>query len=161
MGVSWYEALAYCAWLTATLDDGYVYHLPTEAQWERAARGVAGGRYPWGDEWAEGLCNSVETGMETTLPVGLFPQGATRDGVQDMVGNVFEWCYDWYAQDYYARSIDAHNPSGPEKGDMHVLRGGSWWNKGSTVCRCGYRLRYDSWAGIHDRGFRCARTYSS
>jgi formylglycine-generating enzyme required for sulfatase activity/transcriptional regulator with XRE-family HTH domain len=172
VGVTWYEAVAYCAWLTATLNDGHTYCLPTEAQWERAARGSpspsqgegigeGSNRYPWGEEWQEDHCNSQETGLETTSPVGLFPQGAAQGGLQDMAGNVYEWCHDWYVEDYYARSREAHNPAGPEKGEMRVLRGGSWYDKGPVYSRCGYRYwSYPrSWGNIS--GFRCARTLSS
>ena len=161
MGVTWYEAVAYCAWLTATLDDGYTYRLPTEAEWERAARGSEGWTFPWGDEWQADRCNSEETGLGTTSPVGLFPRGATGSGLQDMAGNVWEWCRDWYAGDYYVRSRDGHNPSGPKEGVFHVLRGGSGWNKGPSACRCGYRGRIypDDW--FLNWGFRCARTLSS
>jgi len=172
VGVTWYEAAAYCAWLTATLDDGHTYRLPTEAQWERAARGLPSpcqgegtgegvNRYPWGEKWREDHCNSQETGLGTTSPVGLFPQGAAGGGIQDMAGNVWEWCHDWYAEDYYARSRDARNPAGPEKGEYRVLRGGSWYDKGSTYCRCGARYRGNPWFRGLDWGFRCARTLSS
>jgi formylglycine-generating enzyme required for sulfatase activity/transcriptional regulator with XRE-family HTH domain len=166
VGVTWYEAVAYCAWLTATLNDSHTYRLPTEAQWERAARGSpcegeGVNRYPWGEEWQEDHCNSEETGLETTSPVGLFPQGAAQGGLQDMAGNVYEWCQDWYAGDYYARSREAHNPSGPEKGEMRVLRGGSWYDKGLVYSRCGYRNWFNPRFGNYDWGFRCARALSS
>jgi len=154
VGVSWYEAVAYCRWLTATCADGYVYRLPTEAEWERAARwgntplpvgeGIGERVYPWGagdDEWREGYCNSKEAGLEVTSPVGLFPLGAAKGDIHDMVGNVYEWCGDWYGEDYYAQSQDAHNPIGPKKGNLRVLRGGSWYTEGPTLCRCGYRRR--------------------
>jgi formylglycine-generating enzyme required for sulfatase activity/transcriptional regulator with XRE-family HTH domain/energy-coupling factor transporter ATP-binding protein EcfA2 len=161
VGVTWYEAVAYCAWLSAALDDGHTYRLPTEAEWERAARGPQGWAYPWGDEWREDHCNSKESNLGVTSPVGLFPQGAAGGGLQDMAGNVYEWCQDWYAQDYYARSGDAHNPAGPEKGEMRILRGGSWWSTGTAYCRCGFRYRLVPWDWYNGRGFRCARTSSS
>jgi formylglycine-generating enzyme required for sulfatase activity len=160
VGVNWYEAVAYCRWLTATLNDGYVYRLPTEAEWERAARGPQGWAYPWGDAWQEGFCNSKEAGLEQTSPAGLFPQGATSEGVHEMVGNVWEWCRDWYAEDAYAES-EPRNPTGPASGSSRVLRGGSWYNDGPPVCRCGYRDRYNPWGGLSLRGFRCVRILSS
>jgi formylglycine-generating enzyme required for sulfatase activity len=173
VGVTWYEAIAYCAWLTATLDDGHIYRLPTEAEWERAARGLpspcegeglgerVGRRYPWGDEWKEDHCNSTETGLGAASPVGLFPEGAAQGGLQDMAGNVYEWCQDWYAADYYARSGDTRNPPGPEEGEYRVLRGGSWVNEGPAYCRCGYRNWLDPRSWLDIWGFRCARTSSS
>ncbi len=161
VGVSWYEVVAYCRWLTATLDDGYTYRLPTEAQWERTARGTEGWVYPWGDEWREDHCNSEEAGLGVTSPVGLFPKGAAQGGLEDMAGNVWEWCHDWYSGDYYAQSKEAHNPTGPEKGGSRVVRGGSWYNKGQTICRCGYRYGYFPWVRLSHWGFRCSRTSSS
>ncbi len=160
VGVSWYEVVAYCCWLTATLDDGYVYRLPTEAEWERAARGPDGRTYPWGDVWQEGLCNSEEAELEQTSPVGLFPQGATSEGLHDMVGNVWEWCRDRYAEDAYAAS-GPRNPTGPISGTLRVVRGGAWYSDGPSVCRCGYRYWSIPWNGNLDRGFRCVRTLSS
>ncbi len=160
VGVSWYEAVAYCRWLTAALDDGHIYRLPTEAEWERAARGERGTRYPWRDEWREDHCNSREAGLGVTSPVGLFPQGAAEGPVHDMAGNVWEWCRDWYGEGYYAACRDARNPGGPGKGEYRVLRGGSWYNDRS-VCRCAYRLWYVPGSGSDDRGFRCVRASPS
>lgn len=170
VGVNWYEAVAYYRWLTATLDDGYVYRLPTEAEWERAARGPTPSGspaseeerriYPWGNDWQEGFCNSKEAGLEQTSPVGLFPQGATSEGLHEMVGNVWEWCRDWYAEDAYAES-DPRNPTGPDSGSNRVLRGGAWYNDGPPVCRCGSRFRFAPRSRINGWGFRCVRTLSS
>jgi formylglycine-generating enzyme required for sulfatase activity len=123
VGVTWYEALAYCAWLTATLDDGHTYGLPSEAQWERAARGRQGRAYPWGDEWAGDHCNSAEAGLETPSPVGLFPQGATPEGIQDMAGNVWEWTSSLYGE--YPYRADDGREDVSDTGDR-VLRGGAW-----------------------------------
>ena len=159
VGVSWYEAAAYCRWLTAAWDDGCVYRLPTEAEWERAARGPEGGAYPWGDDWREGRCNSKEAGLEQTSPVGLFSTGVTREGLHDMVGNVDEWCWDWYTEDAYAES-ERHNPRGPGSGSTRVLHGGSWYDAGPSICRCGYRFGIIPWFRLYDWGFRCVRTLS-
>jgi formylglycine-generating enzyme required for sulfatase activity len=166
VGVSWYEAVAYCAWLTATLNDGHTYRLPTEAEWERAARGPSassgqGWKYPWGNEWQDDRCNSEEAGLGTTSPVGLFPQGAAEGGLQDVAGNVYEWCHDWYAGDYYTRSREARNPTGPAKGNSRVLRGGSFYSEGPKYCRCGCRYGFNPRGRHYFWGFRCARTSSS
>jgi formylglycine-generating enzyme required for sulfatase activity len=159
VGVNWYEAVAYCRWLTAALGDGDVYRLPTEAEWERAARGPEGWAYPWGDAWQKGMCNSKDVGLEQTSPVGLFPEGVTREGLHDMVGNVDEWCRDWYAEDAYAAS-QRRNPTGPDSGRSRVLRGGSWYDDGPSICRCGFRYRVYPRSGGNVRGFRCVRTLS-
>jgi formylglycine-generating enzyme required for sulfatase activity/energy-coupling factor transporter ATP-binding protein EcfA2 len=170
VGVNWYEAVAYCRWLTAVLDDGHTYRLPTEAEWERAARGRASppraggtgeGAYPWGDDWRDDHCNSEEAGLGMTSPVGIFPWGTTEGGIEDMVGNVYEWCRDWYGEDYYAHSQDERNPTGPDRGDSRILRGGSWYSAGPSRCRCGSRLRYLPRYRSHGRGFRCVRSLSS
>lgn len=171
VGVTWYEAAAYCAWLTAAVDDGHTYRLPTEAEWERAARGVSasmarGRRYPWGDEWRADCANSQEAGLGAPSPVGIFPRGAAQGGLEDLVGNVWEWCHDWYTGDAYARRAGrAVNPRGPETGDSRVLRGGSWFEKvtekGRGVCRCGSRGGAGPGSRVDFWGFRCARASSS
>jgi formylglycine-generating enzyme required for sulfatase activity/transcriptional regulator with XRE-family HTH domain len=157
VGVNWYEAVAYCRWLTAALDDGHEYRLPTEAQWERAAQGSGEARYPWGDDWRDDHCNSEETGLGVTSPVGIFPQGAAEGAIHDMVGNVWEWCWDWYGEDYYAHSQDADDPTGPEQGEYRVLRGGYWGSTGPSFCRCGFRCGSGPWVWNYGRGFRCVR----
>jgi formylglycine-generating enzyme required for sulfatase activity len=159
VGVNWYEAVAYCRWLTAVLDNGYVYRLPTEAEWERAARGPAGWAYPWGDNWQVGVCNSEEVGLEQTSPVGLFPEGSTPEGVCDMVGNVYEWCWDWYAEDAYG-GAQRRNPTGPDSGQYRVVRGGSWYNEGPSICRCGFRSWFPPRDWGNAGGFRCVRILS-
>ena len=161
VGVNWYEAMAYCRWLTAALDDGHTYRLPTEAEWERAARGSQGWRYPWGDDWREDHCNSEEAGLGVTSPVGIFPRGAAAGGVEDLVGNVWEWCRDWYSEDYYAHSQDERNPAGPDQGDARVLRGGSWYSEGPVRCRCAFRSWLSPRYRNTDGGFRCVRASSS
>jgi formylglycine-generating enzyme required for sulfatase activity len=158
VGVTWYEAVAYCRWLTAALDDGYAYRLPTEAEWERAARGPHGWRYPWGDDWIEAHANSKELALERTTPAGIFPDGASGEGVLDLSGNVWEWCSDWYGEKTYAERARraGRDPQGPPRGDYKVLRGGSWWNDRTTV-RCAYR--YGNFPGrwFDLDGFRVAR----
>ncbi len=158
VGVSWYEAVAYCRWLTATLHDGHAYRLPTEAEWEYAARGQEGRRYAWGDDWVKDRANTEELALGRTTPVGIFADGATPEGVLDLTGNVWEWCSDWYDGGEYARRAGnvARNPTGPKKGDYKVLRGGSWYNNQNQV-RCAYRLGLDPGYVYDDRGFRVAR----
>ena len=158
VGVTWYEAGAYCRWLTAKLDDGFAYRLPAEAEWERAARGSQGWRYPWGDEWIGDRCNSEEAGLGATSPVGLFARGAAEGGIEDMAGNVWEWCRDWYAGETYASSEGARNPSGPASGRLRVTRGGSWYSDGPHACRCGCRSGVVPGSWFDDWGFRCVRT---
>jgi formylglycine-generating enzyme required for sulfatase activity len=89
VSVSWEDARRYCAWMTETM--GRVHQLPTEAEWEKAARGTDGRAYPWGDEWDLTRCNTSESGLEAMAPVGGYPQGASPYGVLGMAGNVWEW----------------------------------------------------------------------
>jgi formylglycine-generating enzyme required for sulfatase activity len=158
VGVTWYEGAAYCRWLTDALSDGYVYRLPTEAEWERAARGREGWRYPWGDTWAETWCNSKELDLGRTTPVGIFPQDASAEGVMDLSGNVCEWCSDWYGEQTYRRRTGrpVRNPTGPVFGQSRVLRGGSWITPQDAV-RCASRSRNFPDVRITDCGFRMAR----
>jgi formylglycine-generating enzyme required for sulfatase activity len=133
-GVNWDSAVAYCNWLSDRT--GHTYRLPTEAEWEKAARGTDGRRYPWGNGIDHSIANFVGSqAYDTGRPVGFF-DGSVRDGVQtrsnaspygalDMAGNVMEWTADWYSRDYYASS-PRHNPTGPETGAYKVLRGGAF-----------------------------------
>jgi iron(II)-dependent oxidoreductase len=145
VNVSWYDAVAYCEWAGV--------QLPTEAQWEKAARGTDGRIYPWGDEWDDSKCNNYETGIEETTPVGSYTQGTSPYGVMDMVGNVWEWCADWYDEKYYA-SAPNRNPQGPSAGIRRVLRGGSWLRVSPDALRAAVRGSATP-GGWHDAGIRC------
>ncbi|MBF0530609.1 MAG: formylglycine-generating enzyme family protein [Deltaproteobacteria bacterium] len=154
-GASWYGAEAYCRWLSERT--GRRFYLPTEAQWEKAARGgFENKRYPWGNEAATGKAQhgQVWTDPRHTLsPVGAYPPNPY--GLYDMAGNVWEWCADWYDRDYYRMGI-TDNPTGPEKGEMKVLRGGSWGGLDVQI-RCGIRI--GEWPHVFESriGFRVAR----
>jgi formylglycine-generating enzyme required for sulfatase activity/predicted MPP superfamily phosphohydrolase/energy-coupling factor transporter ATP-binding protein EcfA2 len=131
--VSWYEAAAYAKWLSQKT--GKIYVLPTEARWEKAARGDKGLIYPWGNEFDKNLCNYDECGLDRTSPVGIFPGGESPYGCVDMAGNVWEWCSDWYGP--YNAGYQK-NPTGPGSGTYRVLRGGGW-NNYAVGLRCSFR----------------------
>jgi len=159
VGVTWYEAVAYCRWLTAAMGDQYEYRLPTEAEWERAARGPQGWRYPWGDDWQDGLANTKELKLERTTPVGIFRDGASFEGCLDMTGNAWEWCSDWYSDKTYAERKERieRDPKGPPKGEYKVLRGGSRYDDRNVV-RCACRDGRDPGIWGVNYGFRVARS---
>ena len=135
IGISWYEAEAFTIWLS--LKTGYNYRLPTEAEWEKAARGTDGRTWPWGNKFDVNLCNSYELGLGGTSPVGIFSSGRSPYGCYDMAGNVWEWCQDWFDMEYYQHSPEK-NPLGPADGGSRVVRGGGWFVV-SDRCRCAYR----------------------
>ena len=128
VGVCWFEAQAYCNWLSAVT--GRRYSLPSEAQWEKAARGAQSCLWPWGDEWDGARCNSGESpeSIGSTTPVGMYSQGGSPYGARDMAGNVWEWCQDWYDEGEYARRAGSQvvDPQGPQSVSRRVVRGGSW-----------------------------------
>ena len=119
VGVTWFEAEAYCRWLSERL--GHAVRLPTEAEWERAARGADGHVYPWGNEFDSGRCNANETGIGQTTAVGAFPNGASAEGVLDLAGNVWEWCLTKWRESYEEVADED-----PEGNAVRVVRGGSF-----------------------------------
>lgn len=116
-GILWREALAYCEWAGM--------RLPSEAEWEKAARGTDQRLYPWGDRWDSRRANTAQSSKGVPVPVGSYPDGASPYGVLDLAGNLAEWVADFYEPTYYANSPE-RNPSGPQKVLDHGLRGGSW-----------------------------------
>lgn len=163
VGVTWYEAAAYAKWLGAT--SGYSIRLPTEAEWEKAARGTDGRIFPWGHAWNAsranfcdsncpdgGQADSGSDGYAVTAPVESYSAGASPYGLLNMAGNAFEWTNDWYSAGYYANS-PARNPTGPDDGDERVLRGGAW-NFPPTETRTSFRSYEPPDLQASDVGFR-------
>lgn len=147
-GINWLDADVYCRWVGG--------QLPTEAQWEYAARGPDGRRFPWGDSPPDGSLANFNRNVGTTTPVGHYPAGASWVGALDMAGNVQEWVADWYDSDYYSSSPH-DNPTGPVSGNFNnfkVLRGGSWGG-GARYVRGAYRYNVSASVRSHFIGFRC------
>ena len=150
-GVSWYEATRYCDWLSA--QTGRHYRLPTEAEWERAARGGIEHRtFPWGDDPPQSLPDYAARWQTGPEPVARYAPSAF--GLYNICDNVHEWCSDWYDPNYYASSPE-RNPHGPETGQRKASRGGSWRHQ-IKVARCSARSSIPPEFQYADYGFRVA-----
>ena len=145
--ILWDEAKAYCEWVGG--------RLPTEAEWEKAARGSDGRAYPWGDRWDARHCNSISGGMHQPESVGSYPGCVSPYGVLDMPGSVWEWCADRYAEDAYEGG-PGRDPAGPDSGRLKVKRGGAWMSQ-PTWLRAAYRGKGSPTSRNADHGFRCAQ----
>ena len=150
---SWFDAVAYCGWLSEI--SGRRYRLPTEAEWESAARGGLQQKlYPWGDEPLESLANYSARWKTAPEPVGRAERNAF--GLFDIGANVHEWCADWFGPAYYAHSPE-RNPQGPQQGTRRSSRGGSWRHS-TKVSRCAARSSIPPEFQYADYGFRLARS---
>jgi len=147
VGISWYEASAYSKWASK--------RLPTEAEWEYAAKGTNKNKWPWGNSFNPAGCNSREKEEGKPVEVGSFSKGVSPFGCHDMAGNVWEWCLDWYSEDYYREKFQV-NPAGPSRGTEKVARGGSWFNAADNL-RTTNRLGLDLENRDDETGFRCVR----
>jgi len=154
VSVSWLDAMEYVKWLNQSLGSpqrGLVYRLPSEAEWEKAARGVYGNLYPWGNDFDKTRCNSYESGKMDTLPVNAFPNGASPYGCEQMSGNVWEWTHTLWGSKYPYIATDGREAE--KSSGSRVVRGGSFNSNRRGVC-CAYRL---SFGGPFDYlGFRVA-----
>ena len=151
VAISWFDAVKYCEWLRN--QTGRPHRLPSEAEWERAARGgVEGALFPWGNAPPQSLPDYAKRWKNGPEPVGRF--AANAFGLHDICDNVHEWCSDWYHPDYYRISPE-RNPQGPESGQRRASRGGSWRHH-IKACRCAARSSIPPEFKYADYGFRLA-----
>jgi formylglycine-generating enzyme required for sulfatase activity len=149
VGICWYEARAYCAWLSA--QSGQLWRLPSEAEWEAAARGRDGRRYAWGDDFDPVRCNTFESHVRGTTPIGVFPGGDSAEGLVDLSGNVWEWTSSAYHP--YPYAADSLREDLQATDTRRVVRGGSWLNY-RGLARCAYRLHLGPGARDLNLGLR-------
>lgn len=160
VGVSWYEAVAFCSWLGSL--ENSACRLPTEVEWEYAARGAGSARdFPWGEKFERGRANTAEAGFGGTTPVSHFPAGTSPFGVWDMAGNVFEWTLSKWGGNwqelvfgYPYRADDGREDV--QGSGARVMRGGSWFN-GYQEALCAYRSRYLAGSRGSNIGFRVVK----
>jgi formylglycine-generating enzyme required for sulfatase activity len=157
INVNWNDAMAFCKWLSQKTGDKI--HLPTEAQWEYAARGGnTSSRYLYsGNDKADSIAWYAHNSDKTTQPVG--QKLPNERGIHDMSGNICEWCQDWYDRDYYSHS-PKQNPRGPESGYLRVIRGGSWYDLGEFL-RCTNRDCFPPIRSFWHIGFRIVRVVTA
>lgn len=154
VGVTWFDAQAFAEWLGGSL--------PSEAQWERAARSTDARKYPWGNSAPNPEQANFARRYNQPTPVGQFPKGASVEGVEDLAGNIWEWCMDEFDATFYKRS-PARNPIHLRRRDQlkdRVIRGGSW-DYGLVFMRSALRFRFYPLNSTHNIGFRVARSISS
>jgi formylglycine-generating enzyme required for sulfatase activity len=152
--VTHHDAIAYCAWLS--IATGRSMRLPTEAEWERAARGgVDGTKYPWGDDVdstrCNYLCDPAAKKQRGTRPTGTY--SANTFGLCDVIGNVWEWVADWYGAEYYGEG-EVVDPQGPSSGSLRIVRGGSWVTDDVSMLHCAHRHTVPPDTYAYSIGFR-------
>ncbi len=162
--VSWYDAVAYCEWLSEKFKNrGFQFRLPSEAEWEKASGCGDGRLYPWGDDSDPNRMNYGETGLEKTSAEGCFPRGKTESGIMDMIGNVAEWTCSLWGKHPFKPEFpypylpdDGRENMSADSGSSRVLRGGSWYGS-ARYCRSADRNRNEPGDRSDNRGFRLVR----